>query len=250
VSHSKHGLPPASSYRSKLSRRDTLKWIGVMSTTVAIPVTFSSSGSAAGSAGDSRFAPWPQVTLEPATSRGYGQDPDLITPQPAPWPRLMSEAQLALTAVLADIIVPAEDDVPSASEVGVPDVIDEWISAPYPRQQQHRAITESGLLWMDNEARRRNQQSFVQLQQPQQLEIVEDIAYSEQQTVPGLEMPVAFFDGFRTLVVGAFFTSPEGIRDIGYIGNTPIRGDYPGPTAEAMAHLDQLLSRLGLSPAG
>jgi hypothetical protein len=246
VSHQKHGL--SNGYTSKLSRRDTLKWIGVMSTTVAIPMTFSPTGSAAESNSGS-FAPWPEITLEPATSPGYGQDPNLITPQPGPWPRLMSEAQLALTAVLADIIVPAEGETPSASEVGVPDVIDEWISAPYPLQQQHRSIIESGLLWIDSESRRRNQQSFVQLREPEQLEIVDDIAYSQLKTVPGLELPVTFFAGFRSLVVGAFFTSPEGIRDIGYLGNTPIRGDYPGPTSEAMAHLNQLLENLGLSPA-
>ena len=139
-----------------------------MSTTAAIPATFSATGIAAAPDSGS-FTPWPQVTLEPVTSKGYGQDPDLITPQPAPWPRLMSEAQLVLTAVLADIIVPTEDDIPSASEVGVPDVIDEWISAPYPLQQQHRSITESGLLWIDSEARRRYQKLFVQLQEPQQL---------------------------------------------------------------------------------
>ncbi|MBT5682665.1 MAG: gluconate 2-dehydrogenase subunit 3 family protein, partial [Gammaproteobacteria bacterium] len=45
----------------------------------------------------------------------------------------------------------------------------------------------------------------------------------------------------------AYFASPEGTKDIGYIGNTPIAGDYPGPTPEAMAHLDKMLSDLGLT---
>ena len=67
------------------------------------------------------------------------------------------------------------------------------------------------------------------------------------QTPAGLETPKLFFSGLRALVVGAFFTSPEGMRDLGYIGNTPIYGDYPGPTPEAMVHLESLVENLGLS---
>ena len=35
--------------------------------------------------------------------------------------------------------------------------------------------------------------------------------------------------------------------DIGYLGNVPINGDYPGPSEEALAHLDGVLVALGLS---
>lgn len=229
----------------KLSRRETLKWMGVMSSTVVVPMTFSTAASAKESAGD--FAPWPQLTLKPVTAPGYGQDPNLIVPEPAPWPRILTEPQLAMLAVLSDIIVPAEDEVPSASEVGVPEVLDEWISAPYPQQREHRSVMEPGLLWMDDESRRRYQKPFIRVTESQQLDIVDDIAFSEGQTPAGLATPRLFFSGLRALVVGAFFTSPEGIRDLGYIGNTPIYGDYPGPTPEAMVHLESLVENLGLS---
>ena len=79
--------------------------------------------------------------------------------------------------------------------------------------------------------------------------MLDDIAFAERDTPPGLEAPKAFFATLRALVVGAFFTSPEGARDLGYIGNVPIRGDYPGPTPEAMAHLEALLDELGLGVA-
>jgi hypothetical protein len=219
--------------------------MGVMSASATMPLAFSLSGCAQDSAGG--FAPWPQLTLEPVTAAGYGQDPELITPAPAPWPRLLSESQLALLAVLSDIIVPREGDVPSASEVGVPDVIDEWVSAPYPTQQEHRAVLEPGLRWMDDESMRRHGKTFMTSSVDQQLAMIDDIAYEDRETPVGLEMPKVFFSGLRTLVVGAFFTSPEGIEDLGYIGNTPIYGDYPGPSDEAMAHLDTLLEDLGLS---
>ena len=51
----------------------------------------------------------------------------------------------------------------------------------------------------------------------------------------------------QELVLAAFFCTPEGCKDIGYLGNVPIAGDYPGPSDEAKAHLDQVLAELGLS---
>ena len=237
-----------------------------MSATAALPTVFAIPASAesavtalSGNVSASLFVPpfaqWPQLTLKPVTAAGYGQDPDLIATASdsgssgasSLWPKLLTESQLELVAVLADIIVPAEQQAPSASEVGVPDVIDEWISAPYPQQQQHRALIEPGLKWMDDESMRRSGSAFVRLSESQQLSIVDDIAFSDVQTSPGLEMPGEFFSGLRSLVVGAYFTSPEGIEDLGYIGNTPISGDYPGPTPEARAHLEKLVESLGLS---
>jgi len=232
--------------RTKLSRRETLKWLAVMSATSAIPMTFATSASGAQTTA-SEFAPWPQPTLQPVTATGYGQDPNLIVPATAPWPRLLTQMQLSLLAVLSDIIVPRQGDVPSAAEVGVPEVLDEWISAPYPRQQAHRAVMEPGLKWLDDESHRRYGKPFLPLSNLQQLAIIDNIAFAEQPTPPGLEMPKAFFSELRSLVVGAFFTSPAGIKDLGYIGNTPIYGDYPGPTTEAMVHLNALMDELGLA---
>ena len=233
-------------HHRKLSRRETLKWVGVMSTTVAIPMTLSTTASAERSPGE--FAPWPELTVKPVTAAGYGQDPNLIVPEPGPWPRILTAPQLAMLAVISDIIVPAEDEAPSASEVGVPEVLDEWISAPYPRHREHRSLLMPGFLWMDDESNRRFRKSFIQLSESQKRDILDDIAFSDRQTPTGLEMPKAFFSGLRSLIVGAFFTSPAGMKDLGYIGNTPIYGDYPGPTPEAMAHLETLIDSLGLSP--
>jgi len=58
---------------------------------------------------------------------------------------------------------------------------------------------------------------------------------------------VKAFSVLRNLVLAAFFSTPEGTKDIGYLGNVPIPGDYPGPTSEAMAHLAIELKKLGLS---
>lgn len=226
-----------------LTRRATLKWISAVGSALAISTTLPACGT---DAEPGIHAPWPEVTLDPVTAPGYGTDPELITPAPVPWPRLMSTAQLAATATLADIIVPAEDNVPAASAVGVVEFIDEWISAPYPTQQEHRGLLVAGLQWLDDEASRRFTSRFVELTQAQQIEIVDDLAAAVEPVPATLQLPRLFFSGFRTLVVGAFFTTPEGVADLGYQGNVAIAGDYPGPSAEAEAHLRVLLEQLGL----
>ena len=40
------------------------------------------------------------------------------------------------------------------------------------------------------------------------------------------------------------------ITCIGYMGNNPNLGPYPGPTREALAHFNQAMAGLGLKPAG
>jgi hypothetical protein len=67
---------------------------------------------------------------------------------------------------------------------------------------------------------------------------------------PDLADRVEFFQRFRYLAVGAYYTSEAGIADVGYIGNVPIAGSYPGPSDEAMAHLAAVLEQLGLRLPG
>ena len=51
----------------------------------------------------------------------------------------------------------------------------------------------------------------------------------------------------RGLMLGGFFSRPEGMKDIGYIGNAPMTGAYPGPSDEAMAHLKAALAKLDIT---
>ncbi len=46
---------------------------------------------------------------------------------------------------------------------------------------------------------------------------------------------------------GGFYSLPEGMKDIGYMGNQPSVGPYPGPTKEALAHLNAALTKLNSS---
>jgi len=62
-----------------------------------------------------------------------------------------------------------------------------------------------------------------------------------------MEQPVAFFRLLRHLVCGAYYSSPAGLKALGYVGNVPLVGDYPGPSAAALDHLQKQLAMLGLS---
>ena len=159
----------------------------------------------------------------------------------------MTAEQRELTSAIADILVPRDGDNPSASEVNVTDVIDEWVSAPYPRFQSDRIEILSGLAWLDEECTQRFDSNFVAASPDQQLEIVDDIAFEEARSNPEFARMAGVFDGLRKLVVTAYFSSPEGTMDMGYQGNTPLVGDYPGPTPEAMEHLDAVLQELDLA---
>ena len=66
---------------------------------------------------------------------------------------------------------------------------------------------------------------------------------------PGYERPAQFFARMRGLMMIGFYSLPEGAADIGYMGNKPSLGPYPGPTREALAHLNEAMTNMGLKPA-
>jgi len=225
-------------YNNRISRREALVWLSAMSSSVSI------AGCVYPGAPTETESPdgleWPELDLPPVKGPGYGKDPILIAPQDAPWPRTLSTDQLNLVASLCDVICPG------AFDAGVPDVIDEWLSAPYPQQQNHRRLIMPGLIWLEQWCDARLGASFTVLRVEQQIQIIEDLDIPEEGAPTSMQLPVRFFWLLRELVAGAYFTSPQGVSELGYEGNVPLVGDYPGPSADAMAHLDGLLQELGL----
>jgi hypothetical protein len=138
----------------------------------------------------------------------------------------MTAAQLRTTALLCDFILPASADAPSATAVGVPDFIDEWVSAPYPDQTADRTIILAGLDWAETRT-----PNFASL--------------TRKPSDPDLKAPHTFFRRFRSLTIGAYYTTEVGFKEIGYIGNVPMAA-YPGPSDEVKAILDTRLKKMGL----
>lgn len=130
--------------------------------------------------------------------------------------QFFTEKELVTIAVLCDIILPATDTDKSATEVDVPDFV-EFIAKDLPYHQQP---LRGGLMWLDHQSNTRFNRSFSDCNQDQQLELVEDIAYPEPKN-PEMKPGVAFFDRMRNLTLTGYYTSQEGIRSLGYVGNIP-----------------------------
>lgn len=222
-----------------INRRESLRRMTLLAASWGMPFSFVA-------ASDLSAAPWVSLEPEPVTAPGYGTDPDLLHPAPVPWPRTLTKQQQALISTLADILIPAEAGLPSASDAGVVEVLDEWVSAPYPSQQGHRAQILSGLTWCDAQAQHLFAQPFTQLKPDAQLKIIDEIAFPAANSGQEDPAPVAFFSLLRALVTGMYYSSPAGVQELGYQGNVPISGDYPGPSPEALQHLNTIKAELGL----
>ena len=199
-------------YVSKIDRRTAIAWIGAVGAATGAGVVVAD------------CAPGEKP------AKGYGTDPKLVKPEPPPWPRLLSKAELATAAVLADFILPASATAPSASSLGIPDFVDEWVSAPYPDQMKDRPVIRDGL-----KALARNLKGDAAKRSAVLLTLQSSTDAKTH----------AFFKRFRALTVGAYYTTEAGFKDIGFIGNVSRPAD-PGPSAEVKAALEIQFSKLGI----
>ena len=164
-------------------------------------------------------------------ARGYGTDPELnrVYRPGELWPLTLTPELRSTAAALCDVVIPADSESPSASEVGVVDFIDEWISAPYEAQRADQRTILWGLGWLDAESQRRYQSSFAALKPTQKTAICDDICYVPK-AKPEFAEAASFFATYRDLTAGGFYTTPAGTRDLKYVGNVPLtRFDGPPP---------------------
>ena len=168
------------------------------------------------------------------TQAGYGTDPDLVKEWKAggPWPLTLTENARLTTAALCDLIIPADDVSPAASAVGVVDFLDEWVSAPYPQQRADREVILPGLIWIEAEAVKRFGKAFPALSDAQRTAIAEDIC-APAKAKAEFATAAKFFAKFRDLTAGGFYTTPVGMKDIGYVGNVPLT-KFDGPPLEVL----------------
>jgi len=131
--------------------------------------------------------------------------------------KFFTDHEMATLSILADIIIPADEVSGSATEAKVPEFI-EFIVKDMPA---HQTPLRGGLRWLDVHCMNRFEKPFKDCTHNQQLEVIDEIAYPERKIKPGMEQGVAFFSKLRDLVATGFYTSPIGVKDIGYLGNTP-----------------------------
>lgn len=212
-----------------LTRRDALK---ILAAATAAPVLATEACQPSAPA-DAPGASAPSNPL----ARGTPSDPDLVAPV-VPWDGVLTDDEMLTVRALCDLILPADDRSPSASAVGVPEFIDEWIGAPYPSHQREQVMIRGGLVWLDTEAGERFGQRFAALTVDQQREICDRIRYVPE-AAPEDRAAALFFDRFRDLTATGFWTTDEGMADLGFVGNVPL-ASWDGPPQE-------VLERLGLA---
>lgn len=160
-----------------------------------------------------------------------GGDPNLLKKE-IPWNRILTDAEKRTVTALADVILPADEFGPAASTLGVTDFIDEWVSAPYEPQQADLKTIRAGLAWIDQESQTRFQKPFADATVAQQTSLLEDIV---QPNSSARKAGYNFFKLFRDRAAGAYYSTPEGWKALGYVGNMPLM-QFPEPTEEALRH--------------
>jgi len=197
----------------RIDRRTTLKWV----------------------LGAAAALPYLKIAVLAAPSNtGYGTDPNLMRPyQPGElWPLTLTAQQRRSAGALCDIIIPADDSSPSASSVGVVDFIDEWISAPYPDQVKDRSLILTGLADLESDAQRRFGKALPDLTSAEQRALCDPLCYVLKADGEHQDAAV-FFARFRDLTAGAFYTTPQGTKDLGYVGNVALT-HFDGPPLEVL----------------
>ncbi|HTR32032.1 MAG TPA: gluconate 2-dehydrogenase subunit 3 family protein [Puia sp.] len=126
--------------------------------------------------------------------------------------------ELATITILGDIIIPRDEVSGSASDAKVPAFI-EFIVKDIP---EHQIPMRGGLRWLDMQCLNRYGKSFSACARPQQIELIEEIAYPLRKTnKPEMAPGISFFTLMRNLTATGFYTSEIGVKDIGYMGNVP-----------------------------
>jgi hypothetical protein len=200
----------------RLPRRAVLKWFAAAAAAAA--------------------ADLPEIGAASA-AKGYGMDPVLakIYNPGDFWPLTLTKEQRETVTALADVILPADHLGPAASEVRVPDFIDEWLSAPYPAQQKDAEAILPGLKWLETECAKRFGGRFAALTEAQKHELCDAICYA-QEAKAEYKKGASFFAKFRTLAASAYYGTEAGWKAIGYVGNVPTP-TFEGPPPEVLAIL-------------
>lgn len=80
----------------------------------------------------------------------------------------------------------------------------------------------NGIVWIDKESQSRFNNPFIDLDESNQKQILDEIAYyNPEDNMNDLPEPVQWFNLVRNLTMTGYFTSEVGIKELGYKGNFP-----------------------------
>ena len=138
---------------------------------------------------------------------------------------------------LSELIVPADEGGPSGRDAGAPEFIDLLSS----QNSELAGIFSGGILWLDDASEERHGNRFAEASEQDQTALLDTLVEAERHEtaeatkwdtseyrrfeVFGVKSPtdarrgVKFFAWARKMVVDAYYTSPAGIKDLGFLGN-------------------------------
>lgn len=132
-------------------------------------------------------------------------------------PKALNPHEYETLRKLADWIIPAGDHRQGALEAGAAD----WIDLMSSESEQMLGIYSGGLAWLDSAMRRMHGATFTAATAAQQRELLDLIAYKKNES-PMYGPGIRFFAFARKMIVDAYYTSPAGIEELGYMGNKAV----------------------------
>jgi gluconate 2-dehydrogenase subunit 3-like protein len=226
--------------RAPVSRREAMQWVMGAIAASSMPAARGLASQAPPQSApkeEGRNIPSQEAAAkvpDPNTNKGYGTDPKLVKSYKpgAFWPLTLTAKEKKTAKALADTIFPADPYGPAASEVGVVEMLDEWVSAPYPEQKNDRPLIVTGLDWTEQESAKRFNKRFSDITDAQRRAICDDVCFPGK-AQPRFKGPARFFARFRSICAGAYYATPAGWKAIGYVGNVPLE-KFEGPPEEVL----------------
>ncbi|MCL6275606.1 gluconate 2-dehydrogenase subunit 3 family protein [Muricauda sp. 2012CJ35-5] len=126
--------------------------------------------------------------------------------------------EMETIAVLCGLILPSTEELKGALDVQVPEFI-EFMVKDIP---EYQPTLRGGLMWLDHKSNSDFNNQFISLTGEQQKQLLDTIAYPNMD-MPEIERPleIQFFSLMRNLTLTGYYTSKEGIEELGYKGNSP-----------------------------
>jgi hypothetical protein len=135
-------------------------------------------------------------------------------------PKALDAHEYATLQRLSDLIIPADEHSPGALAANAADFIDFLCSG----SDEMKRIYTGGLAWLDEAMKHRyDGKDFLGAAPAQQTAMLDRIAFRENRREdPSLGPGIDFFTWARKMVADGYYTSPIGIKELGYMGNAAL----------------------------
>jgi gluconate 2-dehydrogenase gamma chain len=137
--------------------------------------------------------------------------------------KVFDDQQWRTVHILCDLIIPADEHGPSATQAGVPEFMDDWL-AFRTQQDGNENLTAQvfgGLVWLDRESQKLSGKNFADATADQQKQILDRVAWPGK-AAEADQAWVGFFNTFRNLTTSGFLSSKAGVAYLPYLGNTVV----------------------------